>query len=125
LLHRLIEEVGEVPGKHQVKAYMQELRPVAFREGVLHIAYDDEFSQEHAAKLLEPENRQLMDRCFARITPVPGGHVVLKRWIDAVSSDENRHVLQASEEVRARVEANPFVGQVRDLFDGEIVDVRG
>ncbi len=125
LWHELIQEVDNVPGKHQLKLYMQEFKPVSCLRGVLHVAYDEDVPAEHVAKLQEPDTVRILQKCYSRISPVPGGKVLLKRWIETVSNGVQKRRLQSSPELREKLEQNPFVRDVCQLFDASIVDVRG
>ena len=125
LWHRLVEEVGKVPGKHQLKSYLQELKPVSFLHGVLHAGIDEDVPEEHAEVLQSAETARVLATCFAQISPVPDGKVLVKRWIASVSDAERRPAKVSSPEVRERVEKNEFVRRVCGLFDGEVIDVRG
>jgi len=125
LWHQLVAEVDKTPGHHQLKLYMQELIPVSFMRGVLQVAYDQDVPEPHAQKLLEPSAIDVLNRCFQRLSPVPHGRVMIKRWIDSVSNEEQRKQLRSTPELRAKLEQNPFVKQVCTLFNGTVVDVRG
>ena len=125
LWHQLVDEVDKTPGHHQLKLYMQELIPVSFMRGVLQVAYDQDVPEAHAQKLLEPSAIDVLNRCFQRVSPVPHGRIMIKRWIDSVSNEEQREQLRSTPELRAKLEQNPFVKQVCTLFNGIVVDVRG
>jgi hypothetical protein len=60
-----------------------------------------------------------------KLTGNPGAQILLKRWTDGLSNEEKKRRLVSSPEVRAKVEKDPFVNEVLDLFGGEIIDVRG
>jgi len=125
LWHKVIQEVEKTPGKHQLKIYMQELKPVSFRDGVLQVAYDEDVPEEHQHLLLEPDSMTVLQKCFRRVSPVPNGRLLLKRWIESVSRDERTPRFESSPEIKERVGANPFVRRVCELFDATVVDVRG
>ncbi|MBT4819015.1 MAG: DNA polymerase III subunit gamma/tau [Lentisphaerae bacterium] len=125
LWHQLVAEVDKAPGHHQLKLYMQELIPVSFMRGLLQVAYDEDVPEAHAQKLLEPAATEILNRCFQRVSPVPHGRVMIKRWIDSVSNEEQRKQLRSTPELRAKIEQNPFVKEVCTLFSGTVVDVRG
>ena len=125
LWHRLVEEVGKVPGRQQLKSYLQELKPVSFLQGVLHAGIDEDVPEEHVEFLQSADTGRVLATCFAQISPVPGGRVLIKRWIPSVSDADRRPPKVSSPEVRERVEKNEFVRRVCGLFDGEVIDVRG
>ena len=104
---------------------MQELRPRVFADGILYVDYDDEFPEDHVNALRSPANLEIINKALNRVSPVPKSRLLIKQWREDVSSERSRHRLVASDEVRQRVEQNPFVQQVLDLFDGEIIDARG
>ncbi|NOY81198.1 MAG: hypothetical protein GXP31_09360, partial [Kiritimatiellaeota bacterium] len=123
LWRRVIEEVAHVPERHQLKLIMQELKPVSFIDGVLEVGVDDEVPPEHAAEIAKPENDRVIQRCFSRVSPVPGGHVSIKRWIPGVSDD--RKVLTRSPAVWKKLQENPFILEACSLLNAKIIDVRG
>ncbi|OGV79720.1 MAG: DNA polymerase III, subunit gamma and tau [Lentisphaerae bacterium RIFOXYB12_FULL_65_16] len=125
LWHRLIEEVDRTPGRHQLRLYMQEFRPVSFRNGVLHVAYDEDVPDEHIQRLMGSDNMSVLQKCFERVSPTPHGRLVVKKWLDGVSSDTAPSRLESTPEIRRKVEQNPFVHQVCKAFRGTVVDVRG
>ncbi len=123
LWRRLIEEVAHVPERHHLKLIMQELKPVSFIDGVLEVGVDDEVPPEHATELAKPENDRVIQRCFSRVSPVPGGRVSIKRWIPGISDD--RKVLTRSPAVWKKLQEDPFIRQACDLLNARIIDVRG
>ncbi len=125
LWHNVIAEVAKLPGRHQIKLYLQELRPISMRGGVLEVAYDDEFPAEHVRLIQLPENAELLGNVLRGLVPEANARVLLKHYIPGVSDDRRRRGRVASPEVRERVAGNPFVQGILRLFGGELVDVRG
>ncbi|MFO7821412.1 MAG: DNA polymerase III subunit gamma/tau [Lentisphaeria bacterium] len=125
LWHKLIEAVGQIPEKHQLKTYMQELRPLAYNKESLQVAYDDEFPEEHVQFLLQSNNLNVLEKALCRITGESAVSVLLKRWVEGVSNKNTKPRRTSSKEVRERVQGNPFVKKVQDMFNAELIDVRG
>jgi DNA polymerase-3 subunit gamma/tau len=123
--HSLIEAVAENPRGHQLKNYMQELKPLTLDNGVLQVAYDDEFPVEHVQILQHYDHNAIIQSAFRRLCAQPEARVLIKRWQDGISTEERKRQLVSSPEVMERVKANPFVQQVLSCFGGEIADVRG
>ena len=125
LWHHLIEAVNRVPEKHQLKTYMQELRPVDITEGRLQVAYDNEFPEEHVKLLLRTDNFHVLENALRRITGNNDAQLLLKRWVEGVSTEDRKRRLVSSPEIRERLEHNPFVQKIQHMFNAEIIDVRG
>ena len=125
LWHALITEVAKAPGKHRLKLHMQELKAVSYRGGVLCVAYDEDVPPDCVSDLTDADNLAFLGTRLHRFVPDAGARVLVKRWSDAVSNDDDRPQLTATEEVCRKVEKNPFVSEVRDLFGGTVIDVRG
>ena len=125
LWHDLIEAVEKIPGKHQLKTYMQELRPVAYNQNCLQVAYDDEFPEEHVKLLRRKDNLQTLENALRRVTGTATARILIKRWLEGVSDETAKPRLVSSPEVRERVENNSFVRNVQQMFNAELIDVRG
>ena len=124
-LHAIIAATNSDLHLRPLKPYLQELKPVSLDGATLEIAYDDEFPEEHVKHLQSPQNWRRIEALVQRVLRDENARVLLKRWIDSVSSEERRRAQKASPEVRAQVESNTFVKQVCDLFGGHVVEVRG
>jgi hypothetical protein len=124
LWHRLVGEVDRVPGRQHLRSCMQELSPISFRDGVLLVGFDADVPTEHVAELQRPDSLVIMEKCFTRVSPVPHSRVVIKRRLDDPAEGKSR-LPRASPEVRARVEKNPFVQRVCQVFSGKVIEVRG
>ncbi len=124
LWRKLIDLLRAKPELQMLVDCMKDFKPVSFRDGILQVGYDAEFEEEQLKFLQDKENQRLLQQNFAKINPLPPGRLLIKRWIDSISSTEKKS-LQSTPEVRERVENHPFVREVCDLFDGRIVDVRG
>ncbi len=122
--HRLIEQAGEDPHRRGLRNHMQEMRPVSYLGDALIVAYDEEFPREHAATLCRPETIRYLEGLLRRDQGRENPRIVIKKWSEELSDDRKRHLV-STPEVRQRVENDPFVKRVLDLFGGEIVDVRG
>ena len=86
---------------------------------------DDSVPSEHREYLQSTEKAKLLDACLSRLLPGVGRHVLIKRFIAGVSTeDSSPRRRKASPEVREAVEQDEFVRGICDLFDGTVVDVR-
>jgi hypothetical protein len=107
-----------------LEAYMKEGMPKSFTDGILSVAFDEEFEEAHVAALLKESS--LLETCLKRIT---GNQAASLKIIKSSGVASPRDIPMdddiVKEEIKKRAEKNPFVQGVMDLFDGEIVDVRG
>lgn len=125
LWHDLIEAVEKIPKKHQLKTYMQEMRAVAYNQNCLQVAYDAEFPEEHVQVLLREDNLQTLENTLRRVTGAADARILIKRWVEGVSDEATKPRLVSSPEVRERVENNSFVRNLQQIFNAELIDVRG
>ena len=125
LLNRLVGLFKKDPTQSFRLMVLNKLRPVSFRNGVLEIAYPDDLPENEVNELKNPEMVAFLDQYLATFTGDPNSRVLIKRWIDGVSDEERGRRLVSTPEVMERVKHNPFVQEVVDLFQGELIDVRG
>ena len=125
ILHALVLRAADDPDLRPLKSFLQELRPVSFIDARLQLAYDEDVPPEHVRALQHGDNLKNLQRHVGEIVRNPEARILLKKWIETVSSSAPRPKRKPSEEVRAAVEANPFVNKIKDLFDAAVVDVRG
>ncbi|NOY76209.1 MAG: DNA polymerase III subunit gamma/tau [Kiritimatiellaeota bacterium] len=106
-----------------LKAYMKEGKPKSFANGILSVAFDDEFEAVHIAALLK--EKPLLETCLKRVIGEATSLEIIKT--KGVASPHGIPVNDdtVKEEIKARADKNPFVQEVLDLFEGAIVDVRG
>ncbi len=124
LWHRLIGEVNRIPGKKPLAQAMRMLQPVSFIQGVLEIGIGEDVPQEMVEIVKDPGAEAVIQKCFSRISPVPGGNVLIRRYIRGLSDE--RRALRASPEVQEKLEHNPFVKMVSQIFgNAPIVEARG
>lgn len=126
LWHQIIEEIRKNPENQQLKIYMKEMKPLDFSDGgKLQIAYDEEFSQEHARFLTRSDHLRLINNALQRLTGRHDTEVIIKKWKEGVSNENSQPRRKATEEVKKRVQENPFVKLVQNLFNAELIDARG
>ncbi|MCF7855573.1 MAG: DNA polymerase III subunit gamma/tau [Candidatus Pacebacteria bacterium] len=113
------------PEKRALTVPLQHLRPVSFADGVLQVAYDDEFPQDNLRALQRRDTLASLEKVLSDLSGVAAAKILFKRWIEGISNQDDKKRLVSSAEVRERVETNAFVRQVLDMFGGEIIDVRG
>ena len=123
LWHKLIQEMDvEHINKPQLKYYMQEAQPKSIENNILTVCYDEEFGSFHAERVEQELN--VLNTCVARITGVNNFKVNVLRLKGLVTPvHETKHV--DIEEVKSKISKSSFVQETLDLFDGNIVDVRG
>lgn len=121
--HALTQEM-ERCDQPLLKAYMKEGMPKSYNGGVLSIAFDEEFDSLHAAAL--QKEKALLETCLRRLT---GDRSATLKIIhtSGIASPHKIEIVDdvVKEEIKKRAETNPFVQGVMNLFEGEIVDVRG
>lgn len=125
VLASLIGAVSELPDKQFLKVAMDNLRPTSFDGNVLQVAYDDDVAAEHLDLLQRPDNLADIEQCLAALCTAATPRLLIKRWIEGVSNQDEKRRLVSSPEARERAEKNPFVQQTLELFGGEIIDARG
>lgn len=123
LWHKVILEMdSDHISKPQLKFWMQEAKPVSFKDNILTICYDEEFNDIHAQRV--KEEKPLLQRCIAQITGIKSAQLEIKTvkgLISPTSSPKPKDI----EEVKDKVQNNKFVQKAVELFDGSIVDFRG
>ncbi len=123
LWHKIISEIDH-SSRPMLKTYMQEGSPETWVDGVLTVMYDQDFEDAHVETILK--DMHAIENCLHRIVGRRHGTVKIDRRAGVVSP----HDLPLSSqrdlaEVRAKVRDNKYVQTVMDMFNGEIVDVRG
>ena len=123
LWHKLIQEMDSDRLNHpQLKYYMQEAKPKSIENNILTVCYDEEFESLHAERI--KEDLLLLNTCIARITCIRNFklHVLqLKGLITPIQKTKQVDL----KEVREKISNNAFVQKTLELFEGNIVDVRG
>ena len=107
-----------------LKAYMKEGTPKSYEGGVLSVTFDEEFDSLHAAALLK--QKALLETCLRRLTDNKSATLNILQT-SGIASPHEINIIDDSvkDEIKSRAENNPFVQGVMNLFEGEIVDVRG
>ena len=103
---------------------MQEGKPDSLEDGILTVIYDED-SEPVCIQELNKE-RNLIELRLRKITGIEGAVLNIVSSKGVASPHET--ILQKKEdmaEVLKSVEKNQFVKDTIDLFNGEIVDVRG
>ncbi|MDT8391102.1 MAG: DNA polymerase III subunit gamma/tau [Lentisphaeria bacterium] len=125
LLTRLIGLFKKDPTQSFRIMVLEKLRPVGFRSGVLEVAYPQDLPDNELAELKNPEMEAFLNDRLVTFTGDPTSRILIKRWKDGVSDEARGRRLVSTPEVMERVKKNAFVQEVVDLFQGEIIDVRG
>jgi DNA polymerase-3 subunit gamma/tau len=121
--HKIISEI-ELINKPILKNYMQEGIPEKWENGILTIIFDQEFEAEHVEFI--KRDIHTIDNCLHLITGMKHASVKIEKRTEIFSPHELPHQnIRDIVEVKNKVKANQYVKTVMDLFDGEIVDVRG
>ncbi|MCK5845005.1 MAG: hypothetical protein KAG97_09875, partial [Victivallales bacterium] len=107
-----------------LKAYMMEGMPKTFVDGKLSVAFDDEFETVHVAALLK--EIALLETCLKRVVGNKAASLEIIKYA-GIASPRDIPIIDdnVKEEIKQRAKQNPFVQSVLNLFEGEIVDVRG
>jgi DNA polymerase-3 subunit gamma/tau len=121
--HKMISEVGQI-NKPILKNYMQEGIPDKWENGTLTILFDQEFEAEHVEFI--KRDIHTIENCLHLITGFRHASVKIEKKTGVLSPHELPHQnIRDIVEVKNKVRANQYVKTVMELFDGEIVDVRG
>lgn len=121
--HEIISDV-ERANKPILKNYMQEGIPEKWENGILTILFDQEFEDEHVEFI--KRDIHTINNCLHLITGLQHATVKIEKKTGVLSPHELPHQsIRDIVEVKNKVKANQYVKTVMELFDGEIVDVRG
>jgi DNA polymerase-3 subunit gamma/tau len=124
LWHLLIQDMNNYADtKGFLKAHMQAAKPESFADDVLTVIYDEEFEEIHIEELRR--HLPFLNKCLARVGGGPKASIDIRRARGVGSAHDEADHASHLRGVRERVEKNEFVQTVMDLFDGEIVQVRG
>jgi hypothetical protein len=118
--------IGEMDHCQQplLKAYMQEGRPQSFINGELTVVYDEESEAMHISEIRK--EKALIETCLRRLSSNKCVSLNVAEKKGILSPHEVIHQNSKDlEAIQKRAENNPFVKDVLDLFDAEIVDVKG
>ncbi|HJO95882.1 MAG TPA: DNA polymerase III subunit gamma/tau [Victivallales bacterium] len=124
LWHKLIIEMDS---KHinrpQLKFWLQEAKPESIDNNILSVRYDEEFNSVHAERVRQEKN--ILEKCLYRITGINNFKLEIKtvKGLTTVSkvTDKRRDI----DEVKEKINNNPFVNKTVEVFNGRIVDFRG
>ena len=107
-----------------LKAYMQNGRPESLISGTLTVVYDEDSEQFYVTEL--QKEKHLLELKLKRITGIEGAvlNLVSKKGVTSPREAIHKRVEDMAE-VRKRMENNQFVKDTIDLFNAEIIDVRG
>ncbi len=122
--HKVITEVEHIINKPTLKSYMQEGIPAKWENGTLTILFDQEFDPEHVEYL--KRDIHTINNCLHQVTGLKHAEVKIEKKTGILSPHERPHQnIRDIAEVKIKVKANQYVKNVMELFEGEIVDVRG
>ena len=103
---------------------MQEGIPDKWENGTLTIIFDQEFDPEHVEYL--KRDIHTINNCLHQITGLKHATVKIEKKTGILSPHElPPQNIRDIAEVKSKVRANQYVKNVMELFEGEIVDVRG
>ncbi len=121
--HKVISEV-EHTNKPILKNYMQEGMPDKWENGTLTVLFDQEFEDEHVEFI--KRDLHTINNCLHLTTGIKNASVKIEKKTGIMSPHEmpNQNIRDIAE-VKNKVKSNQYVKTVMELFDGEIVDVRG
>ncbi|HBC89054.1 MAG TPA: DNA polymerase III subunit gamma/tau [Lentisphaeria bacterium] len=121
--HRIISEIDHTT-RPLLKIYMQEGMPEKWENETLTVLFDQEFEEEHVAMIIR--DIHTINNCLHRITGKKNASVHIQKKTGITSPHEMPHQnLMDLAEVKKKVRENKYVQTVTELFNGEIVDVRG
>jgi hypothetical protein len=124
LWHMLIQDMNNYADtKGFLKAHMQAGKPESYENGVLSVVYDEEFEEIHTEELRR--HLPFLTKCLARVSGNPQATIRIHTEVGVAPAHDAASAASHLIGVRQRVEQNQFVQTVMDLFDGEIVQVRG
>ena len=123
LWHSVIEDMDHYQ-QPLLKAYMQEGRPDSLINGEITIIYDEESESMHITEL--KKEKALIETCLRRLS---GNQSITLNISERKGIFSPREVIHQNpkdlESVRKRADNNPFVKDVLDLFEAQVVDVKG
>jgi DNA polymerase-3 subunit gamma/tau len=124
LWHLLIQDMNNYANtKGVLKAHMQAGKPESYENGVLSVVYDEEFEEIHTEELRR--HLPFLNKCLSRVSGNPQATLRLHTETGVAPAHDDAAADSHLIGVRQRVEKNQFVQTVMDLFEGEIVQVRG
>jgi DNA polymerase III subunit gamma/tau len=124
LWHKLIIEMDS---KHinrpQLKFWMQEAKPESIEDNRLAVSYDEEFNSVHAERI--KQEKDILEKCLHRITGINNFKLQVKtvKGLSAIPKDRDKR--RDIDEVKEKINKNPFVAKTVEIFSGRIVDFRG
>lgn len=123
LWHALILEMDHCK-QPMLKAYMQAGKPESLIGGTLSVVYDEDSEQFYIREL--EKQKQLLELRLKKLTGLDGAelNIISKKGVASPHETIHQRVHDLSE-IKKRAENNQFVKDTIDLFNGEIVDVRG
>lgn len=123
LWHDLILEMDHCK-QPMLKAYMQDGQPESLESGKLTVIYDEDSEKFYINEL--KKEKKLLEQRLKKLTGNDGSELNIVTKQGVISPHETIHKrVQDLAEIRQRAENNPFVKDTIDIFNGEIVDVRG
>jgi DNA polymerase III subunit gamma/tau len=121
LWHKLIVDMDHI-NQPQLKFYLQEGKPRSIDMNSITVIYDEEFGTVPAHRI--NQERELLNKCLQRITDIKNFKLILIK--EKGISTPTHHIEKVDlEEVKKKVEENPFVKETIKAFNGRIVDFRG
>jgi DNA polymerase III subunit gamma/tau len=121
LWHKLIVDMDHI-NQPQLKFYLQEAKPRSVDNNSITVVYDEEFGTVPAHRV--NQEKDVLNKCLQRITGIRNFKITV---IKEKGISTPRHSIEKVdlEEVKSKVEGNPFVKETIKVFNGRIVDFRG
>lgn len=121
--HSLILEMDHCR-QPMLKAYMQNGKPESLIGGTLTVIYDEDSESFYVTEL--QKEKHLLELRLKKITGFDGAalNIISKKGVASPHETIHQRVEDMAE-VRNRAENNQFIKDTIDLFNGEILDVRG
>ncbi|HBM16298.1 MAG TPA: DNA polymerase III subunit gamma/tau [Lentisphaeria bacterium] len=123
LWHKLIEAMDSPQiNNPQLKFWMQEGKPVSFKDNTLTVNYDEEYNIIHAQRVRE--EKQIIIKNIEYMTGLDQVKLeiqMIKGLVSPLNSPKSKDI----DEVREKIQNNQFVKSTIEIFDGNIVDFRG
>lgn len=123
LWHKLIEIMGSSETNNPlIKLWMQEAKPLSFKDNTLTVCYDEEFNAIHAQRVTS--EKQLILKQIEYLTGFANVKLEIK-MIKGLISPDSIPKGKDIDEVKETINNNNFVNKTIELFDGRLVDYRG
>jgi len=122
---QFIDQIANNPKTQHLSIWLNALKPVSYIKNILTISYEQSADPKQITELTNETNLNTIQNSFQKLTNTTNAKIVLKKWIDTISNNQQEKVLSSSPELKNKLEKHPFVQQVCTLFNAHVIDVRG